>query len=353
MRPSARKRPLPPLPPTATVTTPWTNNSVSDGSEFALARRRARQSNSDKSSRSGDLLRQHSRLPPACTEFNSWDAIDSYIRGTRGKHASLTFKITAQMLKLRTNKKVGERNAIIQRTGSESTPISEAWVWYARTLVSLTPGNSSHVGRQENTPRLSAIECPAQQYPANRIAVGETVLHTVEFYKRLAQARKAFYSILLRSLTATPPFETYQSCASTQDQIDRIDYKCAAPVRPHGRPKQKASSKKAKKNREITGVRHDSNMHHMQLDLSILSGLLHEDHSFESRRRPCDNTGCLNSRKKQNKQPIAHRKVKLPSNKVIIREDEISRILPKEMLRKCSKKVTNLQSKHKGLKEGI
>ncbi|KAF1777290.1 hypothetical protein GQ600_18052 [Phytophthora cactorum] len=55
--------------------------------------------------------------------------------------------------------------------------------------------------------------------------------------------------------------------------------------------------------------------------------------------------------KKQNKQPIAHRKVNLPSNKVILREDGVSRILPKAMLRKCSKKVTILQSKHKGLKE--
>ncbi|KAG3107915.1 hypothetical protein PI124_g16727 [Phytophthora idaei] len=57
------------------------DNSVSDGSEFALGTTSSSTEHSDKSSRSGDLLRQHSRLPPpACTEFNSWDAIDSYIR---------------------------------------------------------------------------------------------------------------------------------------------------------------------------------------------------------------------------------------------------------------------------------
>ncbi|KAG6944183.1 hypothetical protein JG688_00017217 [Phytophthora aleatoria] len=48
-------------------------------------------------------------------------------------------------------------------------------------------------------------------------------------------------------------------------------------------------------------------MHHMQLDLSFLPGLQHEDHSYESSEKT---TGCLNS-----------------------------------------KKVTTLQSKHKGHKE--
>ncbi|KAF1784501.1 hypothetical protein GQ600_9392 [Phytophthora cactorum] len=79
-------------------------------------------------------------------------------------------------------------------------------------------------------------------------------------------------------------------------------------------------------------------MHHMQLDLSILSGLLQFRVHGE-----VPATILV--------QPIAHRKVKLPSNKVILREDEVSRILPKEMLRKCSKNVTTLQSNHKGLKE--
>ncbi|KAF1784495.1 hypothetical protein GQ600_9384 [Phytophthora cactorum] len=67
------------------------------------------------------------------------------------------------MFKLRTNKTFGERNAIIQRTGSKSTPIPEAWVWYARTLVcthagKFKSGNKGKRARQES----QVIECPAQ-----------------------------------------------------------------------------------------------------------------------------------------------------------------------------------------------
>ncbi|KAF1779586.1 hypothetical protein GQ600_8874 [Phytophthora cactorum] len=49
--------------------------------------------------------------------------------------------------------------------------------------------------------------------------------------------------------------------------------------------------------------------------LSILSGLLHEDHSFESSKKTLRQYRLFEFEKKQNKQRIAHRKVKLPSNK--------------------------------------
>ncbi|KAG6946138.1 hypothetical protein JG687_00016887 [Phytophthora cactorum] len=59
------------------------DNSVRDGSEFALGTTSSSTEHSDKSSRSGDLLRRLLRLrPPACTDFNSWDAFDSYIRAS-------------------------------------------------------------------------------------------------------------------------------------------------------------------------------------------------------------------------------------------------------------------------------
>lgn len=55
---------------------------------------------------------------------------------------------------------------------------------------------------------------------------------------------------------------------------------------------------------------------------------------------------------RENKQAtIANRKDKLPSSKPILRQEEISRFLPKVVLRKCSKMVTTLQGKHKALKE--
>ncbi|ETI29797.1 hypothetical protein F443_23087 [Phytophthora nicotianae P1569] len=131
------------------------------------------------------------------------------------------------------------------------------------------------------------------------------------------------------------------------------DFEIASPVRPRGRPKQKASAKKAKKNREISDIHHDSNMFHMNLNLSVLTTLLREDHTFNSSEKTLREYRLFVFEKKQSKQPIAHRKSKLPTKKTVLRDEEVSRILPKDMLRKCSKKLSALQSKHKdqGLRE--
>ncbi|KAG6943955.1 hypothetical protein JG688_00017350, partial [Phytophthora aleatoria] len=59
-------------------------------------------------------------------------------------------------------------------------------------------------------------------------------------------------------------------------------FEVVSPVRPGGRPNQKASTKKTKKKRGVIDARHDSNMHHMQLDLSVLSKMLLEDHTLNS-----------------------------------------------------------------------
>ncbi|ETN18489.1 hypothetical protein PPTG_04081 [Phytophthora nicotianae INRA-310] len=139
---------------------------------------------------------------------------------------------------------------------------------------------------------------------------------------------------------------------SKADSAEAIEhFEIASPVRPRGRPKQQTSAKKAKKNREITHVHHDSNMHHMQIDISVLSTIPREDHTFNSAEKILRKYRLFEIEKKQNKQLIAHRKNKLPPKKVALGEGEISRILSKEVLRKCSKKMTTLQAKHNGLQE--
>ncbi|KAI9980672.1 hypothetical protein PInf_009983 [Phytophthora infestans] len=71
--------------------------------------------------------------------------------------------IDIQVLRLRTNKKVGERNAVIQRTGSKSTPIPEAWEWYAKTLVCTHAGKFKPRGKGKRARQESrSIECPTQ-----------------------------------------------------------------------------------------------------------------------------------------------------------------------------------------------
>ncbi|KAF4149584.1 hypothetical protein GN958_ATG01227 [Phytophthora infestans] len=80
MRRSARKR----VPPESDSDSDYNvddENSVSDGSEFALGTTSSSTEHSDKSSRSEDLLPQHSTPPlPGRTVFESWDAFDTYIR---------------------------------------------------------------------------------------------------------------------------------------------------------------------------------------------------------------------------------------------------------------------------------
>ncbi|ETK76398.1 hypothetical protein L915_17191, partial [Phytophthora nicotianae] len=71
--------------------------------------------------------------------------------------------LAQRMFRLRTNKKVGERNAIIQHTGSDSTPIQETWVWYAKTLVCTHAGKYKSRGKGKRARQESrSIECPAQ-----------------------------------------------------------------------------------------------------------------------------------------------------------------------------------------------
>ncbi|ETI36169.1 hypothetical protein F441_17524 [Phytophthora nicotianae CJ01A1] len=72
--------------------------------------------------------------------------------------------LAQRMFRLRTNKKVGERNAIIQHTGSDSTPIQETWVWYAKTLVCTHAGKYKSRGKGKRARQESrSIECPAQK----------------------------------------------------------------------------------------------------------------------------------------------------------------------------------------------
>ncbi|KAF4128300.1 hypothetical protein GN958_ATG22493, partial [Phytophthora infestans] len=118
MRPSTRKR----LSPDSASGNDYIiedENNVTDGSDFALG---------TTSSSSLNLGTRSTRIPTH----------------TKGKHTS---RITTQLFRLRTNKKVGDRNAIIHRTSSDLTPIPETWVRYAKALVCTHAGKYKSRGK--------------------------------------------------------------------------------------------------------------------------------------------------------------------------------------------------------------
>ncbi|ETP28433.1 hypothetical protein F442_22278 [Phytophthora nicotianae P10297] len=233
VRSSARKR----LPPESDSDSEYNvddENSVSDGSEFTLGTTSSSTEQSDKSNREGDFVRQHSTLPvPDRTEFESWEAFDTYIRSYQSE--------TCQVFRLRTNKKVGERNTIIERTGSKSPPIPETWVWYAKTLVCTHAGKFKSRGKGKRARQESrSIECPAQinvcvrevdktarrfgvcitkmktshnhlvdsttyqHYPVIRTAVGDSVLQTVGALQKAGAGKKNILQFITENSDCTP-----------------------------------------------------------------------------------------------------------------------------------------------------
>ncbi|ETL24396.1 hypothetical protein L916_21590, partial [Phytophthora nicotianae] len=137
-----------------------------------------------------DFVRQHSTLPvPDRTEFESWEAFDTYIRSYQSE--------TCQVFRLRTNKKVGERNTIIERTGSKSPPIPETWVWYAKTLVCTHAGKFKSRGKGKRARQESrSIECPAQ--------FGDSVLQTVGALQKAGAGKKNILQFITENSDCTP-----------------------------------------------------------------------------------------------------------------------------------------------------
>ncbi|EEY57982.1 uncharacterized protein PITG_00581 [Phytophthora infestans T30-4] len=128
---SARKR----LPP----------GSVSDGSEIALGTTSSSTEPLDRSIRSGGLLHQKSRL--------SLPIVTSLTHRTRMTRQSV--RIRKKHARLRTIKKVGDRYAVIQRTGSDSTPTPDTWTWYAepcfRNIIISSLAGDIRFRRSDNT----------------------------------------------------------------------------------------------------------------------------------------------------------------------------------------------------------
>lgn len=51
------------------------------------------------------------------------------------------------------------------------------------------------------------------------------------------------------------------------------------------------------------------------------------------------------------KPPIAHEVAKLPATKLLLRPEEIVRIFPMDLIKKCGAKVSAYQRKHNGVRE--
>lgn len=128
------------------------------------------------------------------------------------------------------------------------------------------------------------------------------------------------------------------------------DFDIASPQRVRGRPKQKPKAKKAKKNLQIEMAREDSDMHDLQLSLASVLDVINGEPTYASSAAMLKHFKLFAFDKKP-KAPVAHMMSKLAVSKPLTRPDELTRVFPLDLLRKCDLKVTMLQRKHSGLAE--
>ncbi|ETM53855.1 hypothetical protein F442_02805 [Phytophthora nicotianae P10297] len=117
-----------------------------------------------------------------------------------------------------------------------------------------------------------------------------------------------------------------------------------------GRPKQKPKAVKAKRNMNIAMVQEDIVMNEKQLSLLSVFELLADDATFNSAQENILQFKLFIFAKKP-KPPIAHEIMKLPTLKPLARPDEIVRIFPMDLSKKCGVEVTAYQRNNNDVRE--
>ncbi|KAE9169284.1 hypothetical protein PF004_g28229 [Phytophthora fragariae] len=128
------------------------------------------------------------------------------------------------------------------------------------------------------------------------------------------------------------------------------DFVLESPPKPRGRPKQKTRAVKAKRSENAARVEEDVNMHENGLSLVSAYELLEENPTFNSTHEKLLQFKLFVFVGKQ-KPPIAHEITKLPTNKPLVRPEEIVRMFSKDLIKKCMAKVSAYQRKHPGVRE--
>ncbi|ETO60800.1 hypothetical protein F444_21046 [Phytophthora nicotianae P1976] len=94
--------------------------------------------------------------PPEKTEFDSWGALDAYLKAYSAE--------TYQSFRVRTNNKVTTRKKKIQDCGSTKPLVPEEWVYYSKTFVCTHAGKYKPRGKGKRKRQESrALDCDVQK----------------------------------------------------------------------------------------------------------------------------------------------------------------------------------------------
>ncbi|ETP33417.1 hypothetical protein F442_18071 [Phytophthora nicotianae P10297] len=122
------------------------------------------------------------------------------------------------------------------------------------------------------------------------------------------------------------------------------------PPKPRGRPKQMPKAVKAKRNLTIEMAQEDMTMHECNMNLEKVRELLDNHPTLLSSSETLLQFNVFKFLTKP-KPPIVYEISKLPATKPLMREDEIVRVFPLDLIRKCGAKVTAYQRKRRGVRE--
>ncbi|EEY68313.1 uncharacterized protein PITG_22747 [Phytophthora infestans T30-4] len=124
----------------------------------------------------------------------------------------------------------------------------------------------------------------------------------------------------------------------------------ASPPRSRGRPRQTARSKKAARKKTVIVAQEDSELYASNLSLASVDAALSSDATYISSAAAVNKFKMVEYGFKF-KTPTARTISSLPPTIALIPAESITRILRPEQIAICRKKVSALQSKHKGLAE--
>ncbi|ETP05260.1 hypothetical protein F441_18101 [Phytophthora nicotianae CJ01A1] len=145
--------------------------------------------------------------------------------------------------------------------------------------------------------------------------------------------------------------ELNEAGARSVDLTDvNAEFALKIPPKPRGRPKQKPKAAKAKRNLTIAMVQEEMTMHECNMNLEKVRELLDNHPTSLSSSETLLQFNVFKFLTKP-KPPIAYEISKLPATKPLMREDEIVRVFPLDLIRKCGAKVTAYQRKRRGVRE--
>ncbi|KAI9980283.1 hypothetical protein PInf_026464 [Phytophthora infestans] len=311
-------------------------------------------------------------------EFDSWEDLESYLAGFR----------------IRTKNTVTARNAKIRSTGSKKPLLPDEWVNYGKTYIlhnhpvnKLTYNQYPHVrtalasdlvGTVNELRKAGAKKKHILKYIHDNTHLNPSTQDVSNLIRRLkakentaltsaTRLKKWMKELAATQVAADLGSDTAElgscsaelgSCSaelgsdtaelgldtagmgsdtaelgsdSTQLGIEnaRLDSNSTKPAKTKGGgPKQKAKAVKAKRNLAIEMAQDDMTLHECNMNLEKPSDL-----------------------PKKPKPPIAYEISKLPATKPLMREDEIVRVFPLDLIKKCGAKVTACQRKRRGIRE--